>query len=156
MAWKADGVAFDALGPSEPFFVDGKNDVNENSVVLRLTYRCPACARPFRMLFTGDAGKKTEERLLERGVDVAADVLKVGHHGSAYSSTPRFIAAVHPHIGVISVGRHNLFGHPAASTLATLVDAGLAVFRTDRCGAITLRIETSISAETMIPCTSRG
>ena len=49
-----------------------------------------------------------------------ADVLKVGHHGSAYSSSPAFIAAVRPRYAIISVGRHNLFGHPASSTLETL------------------------------------
>jgi hypothetical protein len=49
-----DSVVLDALAPSEPLLADGPNDVNENSVVLRLTYRRADCARPFRMLFTGD------------------------------------------------------------------------------------------------------
>jgi hypothetical protein len=71
------------------------------------------------MLFTGDADAEAEQRFLSEGVDLHADVLKVGHHGSAYSSTPAFIAAVHPGFAIISVGRHNMFGHPAASTLET-------------------------------------
>jgi beta-lactamase superfamily II metal-dependent hydrolase len=54
-----------------------------------LTYRCTACARAFRMLFMGDAGAQSEARMLANGADLEADVLKVGHHGSAYSSTPR-------------------------------------------------------------------
>ena len=65
------------------------------------------------MLLTGDAGAQSEDRMLASGVDLAADVLKVGHHGSAYSSTAAFIAAVHPCYAVISVGRHNTFGYPA-------------------------------------------
>jgi competence protein ComEC len=108
-----DGVTLDALGPEEPLLADGSNDVNENSVVLRLTYRCTACARPFRMLFMGDAGAESEARMLATVADLEADVLKVGHHGSAYSSTATFIAAVRPRYALISVGRHNLFGHPA-------------------------------------------
>lgn len=157
-----DGVVFDALAPSEPLLADGTNDVNENSVVLRLTYSCPACAHPFRMLFTGDAGAQTEARMLASGVDLSADILKVGHHGSAYSSTPAFLAAVHAHDALISVGRHNLFGHPAPATLRALHDAGARVYRTDRCGAIIVRvrsittIETTLRADDAIrrePCT---
>ncbi len=55
-----DGVTFDALAPEEPLLAEGRNDVNENSVVLMMTYRCAACTTPFRMLFTGDAGAQTE------------------------------------------------------------------------------------------------
>jgi hypothetical protein len=77
-----DGITLDALGPEEPLLADGANDVNENSVVVRLTYRCAACARPFRMLFMGDAGAQSEARMLATGADLEADVLKVGHHGS--------------------------------------------------------------------------
>jgi beta-lactamase superfamily II metal-dependent hydrolase len=65
-----DGVALDALVPDEPLLVDGPNDVNENSVVLRMTYRCPSCTRSFRMLFMGDAGAQSEARLLTAGTDV--------------------------------------------------------------------------------------
>jgi len=65
-------------------------------------------------------------------------VLKVGHHGSAYSSTPAFISAVHPAYALISVGGHNLFGHPALSTLETLQRFGARIFRTDEDGAVTV------------------
>jgi competence protein ComEC len=133
-----DGVTFDALAPEEPLLAEGKNDVNENSVVLMMAYRCPSCRAPFRMLFTGDAGAQTEARVLASGADLRADVLKVGHHGSAYSSTPAFVGAVHPRYALISLGRHNLFGHPAATTLATLRREGAAIYRTDLCGAITV------------------
>jgi competence protein ComEC len=68
-------------------------------------------------------------------------VLKVGHHGSAYSSSPAFIAAVHPRYVVVSVGRHNIFGHPAPSTLATLKRFGARVYRTDENGAVTIQTD---------------
>ncbi len=145
-----DGITLDALGPDEPLLADGANDVNENSVVLRLTYRCTVCARPFRMLFMGDAGAQSETRMLAAGADLEADVLKVGHHGSAYSSTPAFIAAVQPRYSMISVGRHNLFGHPAQTTLTTLQQLGATVYRTDRCGAITVEAGPAITITPML------
>jgi competence protein ComEC len=74
----------------------------------------------FRELFMGDAGEDSEARLLAFGDDLRADVLKVGHHGNLYASTPAFIAAVRPRFAVISVGRHNTFGHPAARAIDTL------------------------------------
>jgi competence protein ComEC len=134
------------LSPCGALFADGKNDVNENSVVVMLAYR------DFRMLFMGDAGFAAEERLIERGVDLHADVLKVGHHGSAYSSAPGFVAAVYPRFAVISVGRHNPFGHPAAMTLATLRSVGATSYRTDLCGAVTLEAGTNTRALTALRC----
>ncbi len=141
-----DGVTFSVLSPCGALFADGANDVNENSVVGMLAYR------GFRMLFMGDAGFQAERRLLENGTDVRADVLKVGHHGSAYSSAARFVDAVHPRYALISAGRHNLFGHPATGTLTTLRGAGAFVYRTDRCGAII--VEPDAPVATALRCSS--
>jgi competence protein ComEC len=91
-----------------------------------------------RALLRGDAGQASEGRLLADRMDLREDVLKVGHHGSRYGSTPAFIAAVRPCVAIISVGRHNTFGHPAQSTLGTLEANSASIFRTDRCGAVTL------------------
>ncbi|MBD5653627.1 MAG: DNA internalization-related competence protein ComEC/Rec2 [Candidatus Eremiobacteraeota bacterium] len=126
-----DGVTLHFIGPSLPF-IEGSNEINDNSLAFMLQYR------NFRMLFTGDSGAAAERRFLNEGIDLHADVLKVGHHGSAYSSTPSFIAAVHPAYAIISVGRHNLFGHPAPVTIETLERAGARVCRTDEDGAITV------------------
>jgi competence protein ComEC len=141
-----DGVALSVLSPCGALLADGKNDVNENSVVTLLEYH------GFRMLFTGDGGFEAEQRLLQSGTDLQADVLKVGHHGSAYGSSAAFVAAVHPRYAVISVGRRNLFGHPAPATVKTLVESGTRVYRTDRCGAITLQLDATLVTATMIPC----
>jgi competence protein ComEC len=146
-----DGVTFDALAPEEPLLAEGRNDVNENSIVLMMTFR-RAGATPFRMLFTGDAGAQTEARVLASGVDVRADILKVGHHGSAYSSTPAFVAAVRARSALISVGRHNLFGHPAQTTLTTLQQLGTTVYRTDRCGAVSVEVGGATTITPLLGC----
>jgi competence protein ComEC len=85
-----------------------------------------------RALLTGDAGASTEESMLDRDLALAADLLKVPHHGSRTSTTPLFVAAVRPRVAILSCGRENRFGHPAAETLRTLAAAGVPVFRTDR------------------------
>lgn len=99
MRWESgDGVAIDILSPSMPFLVDTGDDVNENSIVTMLH------SRRFRELFMGDAGEKSEERLINAGDDLHADIVKVGHHGSAYASTSLFASHVRPGYAVISVG----------------------------------------------------
>jgi two-component system OmpR family response regulator len=80
------------------------------------------------------------------------DVLKVGHHGSAYSSTPGFIAAVRPRYALISAGRRNPLGHPLLITLATLQRLGTTVYRTDRCGAISVEAGPAIAITPMLRC----
>ncbi len=138
--WTDDGVTLDILAPSLPVLADTGDDINENSIVAMLHYN------GFRELFMGDAGESSEGRLLASGVDLHADVLKVGHHGSQYASTPPFIAAVDPQAAIISVGRHNTFGHPGPITLATLERAGATIYRTDHCGAISLHEGRSIAS----------
>ncbi len=150
-AWHTrDGVTLRFIGPSLPLIAGSRNDINENSVAFVLEYRS------FRMLFTGDAGAAAEQRFLAEGIDLHANVLKVGHHGSAYGSTPAFLAAVHPQAAVISVGRHNLFGHPAAATLAALRNAGAAIYRTDEDGAVSIASDgTGFEVATMLGASSR-
>jgi competence protein ComEC len=144
MRWlSGDGVTLDVLAPSMPFLSDTGDDVNENSVVLMLR------AGGFRELFMGDAGEASETRLLADGDDLDANVVKVGHHGSRYASTLVFVNAVHPRIAVISVGRHNTFGHPAPATIEVWHDTGADVLRTDQCGAISL---ADGSPTTMLRC----
>lgn len=105
MSWTSgDGVSLDVLAPSMPFLADTGDDVNENSIVIMLH------AGAFRELFMGDAGEASEARLLASGGDLHAVVVKVGHHGSRYTSTAAFVTAVDPRLAAISVGRHNTFG----------------------------------------------
>jgi competence protein ComEC len=135
------GVAFNlgptthvrVLGPELPLLTGTASDINNNSVVLRVEFGRTS------ILMTGDAQSEAEARLLSHGeADLSADILKVGHHGSAYSSTPAFLAAVRPKIAIISCGLHNVFGHPSPRTLAALRAAGAIVYRTDLDGGITV------------------
>lgn len=103
---------------------------NEGGIVAELQYGEAG------MLLMADVGVGVEARLL--ALDRAAlksDVLKVGHHGSKYSSSNVFVAAVMPEVAVISVGK-NSYGHPTQETLATLRGAGAEVLRTDEKGTI--------------------
>ena len=138
--WQTDdGVRLLFLTSSGSSIEEAKDPINENSLVVRL--EC-ACGRrhAFRVLFMGDAGIVSEKLLLARHTDLSADVLKVGHHGSAYASSPEFLAAVRPKNAVISDGRHNLYHHPAPRTLAALRAARASIWRTDRCGGIVLSV----------------
>jgi competence protein ComEC len=138
--WRfGDGTALAFVGPLG-FVDDPRDEVNENSLVAMLTVPCEAGGHR-RILFTGDAGAAAEEQLLAAHLELRADVLKVGHHGSRYSSTPAFIAAVDPTLAVISDGRHNLYHHPAPSTLVTLGRIGARVHRTDLDGGLTVSVD---------------
>lgn len=114
---------------------DGKSgnpDMNNNSIVGRLTYG------DFSMLFTGDAEKEEERTILDSGAKVKSDILKVAHHGSKTSSSAAFIKEVSPKLALISAGAGNSYGLPHNVTLKTLDKAGIKVLRTDQDGTITI------------------
>lgn len=108
----------------------GYDDLNNYSAVIRIQYGETA------FLLTGDAGTVSEAQMLASGVNLKADVLKIGHHGSSHSSSIRFLAAVSPQYAVISVGAGNDYGHPSEKTIAKLGKAGIKVLRTDQLGTI--------------------
>lgn len=83
-------------------------------------------------LFTGDAEKLSEIQMLRNGIDLSADVLKLGHHGSSTSSHDNFMDEVDPDYAVISVGEDNSYGHPHKETLQILKDRKIKVYRTDK------------------------
>mgnify|MGYP002511189362 FL=1 len=89
-----------------------------------------------KFLFTGDAEEEAEEDIAANGMDISADVLKIGHHGSRTSSSKEFMDAVSPEYAVISCGEDNEYGHPHAATLNTLRGMGVKVFRTDEQGSL--------------------
>jgi competence protein ComEC len=116
---------------------------NNASLVLKLSYGHTS------ILFTGDVEAEVEERIVSSGteddIDVSlldVDVLKVAHHGSAYSSGKAFLDAVDPQAAIISVGRNN-FGHPSEKVLNLLKESNVECFRTDECGAVVLKSDGS-------------
>ena len=104
--------------------------LNLYSIVLMLTYG----ERSF--LFTGDAEVPNEEDMLSSGINLSADVLKVGHHGSVSSTSKEFLAAVNPLFAIICCGEGNRYGHPHEETLQKL--EGITTYRTDTNGTITV------------------
>jgi competence protein ComEC len=103
---------------------------NENSIVIHLRYGC------FDALLAGDAGAQVERELHATVPQV--EVLKVGHHGSAGSTTLEWLAELEPQVAVISVGP-NRYGHPAPEVLERLAARDVAIRRTDRGGTVTIR-----------------
>ena len=103
---------------------------NNTSIVVKVEFGDTS------FLFTGDMEKDAETDMLDYGMDVSADVLKVGHHGSSTSTGYRFLYEVDPEYAVISVGKDNTYGHPHRETVAILGDAGVPMLRTDELGTI--------------------
>ena len=124
--WTLGGAQISVLGPLR----DYENN-NDNSLVLRVEYGDTS------FLFTGDMGLTPEDELVESGAELSADVLKVGHHGSAGSTGYVFLREVMPAYAVISVGAGNSYGHPSDDALSRLRDAEAVVCRTDLQGTIT-------------------
>lgn len=93
----------------------------------------------FDVLITGDMDAATEARLLRGYALPDIELLVVGHHGSRYSNSEALLDAVTPEVAVISVGR-NSYGHPAEDTLERLEQRGIAVYRTDLSGAVTITV----------------
>lgn len=106
----------------------GEND-NEGSVVAKVSH-----GRASAVLM-GDAGIKTEFTLLGR-LDWRAEVLKIGHHGSRFSTSEAWLRAVQPKWGVVSCGLNNRYGHPHRATLDRLREAQVNVARTDEEGNV--------------------
>lgn len=135
-----DGLEFDVLSPANSDwkvfnkksegFGGGGNDVNDTSIVGKLIYN------NFSIMFMGDATAKIENQLLSYGDGLKSDVLKVGHHGSKYSSFTNFLKTVAPKAGIIEAGIKNFYGHPSPAALSRFKMFDINVFRTDQDGDI--------------------
>lgn len=120
-SFELGGATIDVIGPLNLYY----EDANDLSLVLRVTYG------DTRFLLTGDMEEVSERELVEAEVDLKADVLKVGHHGSSSSTSYRFLRAVAPTYGVISLAAANEYGHPHNAPMSRLMDADVTIFRTD-------------------------
>jgi competence protein ComEC len=135
-AFAFGGAGFRVLSPPvEPEADSGisERQRNDESLVMKVTYGSTSA------LLEGDAEKKAEEEIA--GEDPQADLLKVAHHGSATSTIPELLAAVHPRFAVISVGLRNVYGHPKPQVLARLGEAHVATYRTDLDGAVSFYLD---------------
>jgi len=117
---------FDVYLPQGSLAGKSFGDLNEASIVGRLTYG------DVDFLLTGDAGKPEEAVMLQSGNPLQSEVLKLGHHGSRFSTGETFLRAVAPSYATASMGEGNSYGHPHAETLALLERFGIPLFRTDQ------------------------
>lgn len=107
-----------------------KENLNDTSIVLRLVYKKTS------YLFMGDASVSVEKKILNK--DISSNVLKVGHHGSQYSSSAQFLAKVKPQYAVIQVGNNNIYNHPKQVIINKLKRINSTIYRTDQKGTIIL------------------
>ena len=122
-------VNLTVLNPVQPLEFTSQN---ENSVVMRLQIGQSS------FLLMGDAQSDAEESILQSGLEINSDVLKVGHHGSNSSTTEAFLNAVSPSIAIISAGENYQYGHPHQETLDKLFAHGIAVYGTYESGSIVI------------------
>lgn len=120
----------DCLHPTADFVTD---DDNEASMILLLNIE------GFRVLFTGDGASEAEAAASPLSLNI--DLLKVGHHGSKYSSGEDFLEKLNPKAAVISCGKNNRYGHPHKEVLQRLDNLGCRRLATPQSGAITAEIE---------------
>ena len=111
---------------------DEYDDLNNYSLVTRLDVGNSS------FLFTGDCEAVCEQEMIDAGMDLDVDILKVGHHGSSTSSSEAFLESASPEVAVISCGVNNEYGHPHDETLEKLDAIGCDVLRTDLNGDITI------------------
>lgn len=138
------GYTIEVLGPCPD--IAPEQGANDNSLVLRIQSGDRAA------LFPGDAERWAEARLMLTDRMLSADFLKVGHHGSRSSSTPEFVARVHPRVASVSSGRRNRFGHPHAETLHTLAALGVLALRLDQCGSVEWQTDGQRQAARTFAC----
>jgi competence protein ComEC len=146
-AW--DDVQGKFLWPEPSSATPSEAARNDDSLVLKLRYADRA------MMLPGDAEKEAEREMLSEisEDELRAEVLKIGHHGSKNSTTAEFLAAVKPRVAIISVGEDNPYGHPNAELLERLANAGVRVLRTDRNGAVHIRMDSkSLEVRCFVPC----
>jgi competence protein ComEC len=124
-----------AVHPPDPLMCGTASDVNNNSLVLRVTWGT------VDFLFTGDIELEAEAAILDRSETIDAEVLKVAHHGSDSSSSAAFLSAAGPSQAIISVGATNPYGHPGREALQRLRDVGATVHRTDLHGNVQVQTD---------------
>jgi len=127
-----NGIELEVLNPPQDFFEETSHDIDNNGVVLRLTWG------KVSFLFTADIREEVEFELIGQRANLRSTVLKVAHHGSETSTTSQFLAAVAPEVAVISVGADNTFGHPSPEVVERLTDrlGEGNVYRMDKDGTI--------------------
>ncbi|MDO5291335.1 MAG: DNA internalization-related competence protein ComEC/Rec2 [bacterium] len=124
-------LSFTCLHPTYEYVPESANDY---SLVLSLEYK------DFSMLCTGDLSSKGEDALLANNMQ-SYDVLKVGHHGSKYSTSIEFLNVIHPKVAIISCGKNNQYGHPHKELIERLKEKVSDTYITTDTGMITIKTD---------------
>jgi competence protein ComEC len=139
--WEWDGVRFEMLHPAAAMYADPTPKANARSCTLKISNGRTA------ILLAGDIEAAQEARLVEANADVLrADVLLAPHHGSGTSSTPAFLQAVGPSVGIFQVGYRNRYRHPKREVYARYGEMGIRRLRTDESGAVMLDFGETVQA----------
>lgn len=148
IVWLAERTVF-SIG-TYTFSLDALNspdlpEDNDGSMFVRLD------GPNMSAVFSGDASSAAERAMLAKGDDWSARILKAGHHGSRFSGCMEWLEAVRPTVVVVSCGRNNTYGHPAADALSRYSQMGAVVYRTDRDGTVTFELSPSGAATVQKP-----
>jgi len=145
-AFTFGGAQIQVLAPFRGY-QPGAEPANNDSLVLHVKNGATS------LLLEGDAEAPVEQAMLAEP-DLASTLLKVGHHGSATSTRPEFLARVAPRLAVISCGLRNRYGHPRQEVLEELEEAQVRTFRTDIHGASCFALDGKSAQE--IDCSRDG
>lgn len=116
------------------YYDSSNSDENNRSVVIM------ANCRDSKFLLTGDSEVSLENEIIDYGINIDCDVLKVAHHGSKSSTSDNFLKLSSPEYAVISVGRENSYGHPSGSVLDKLYYKDVTILRTDYVGEVAFEV----------------
>ncbi len=130
-----DGVKFLVFNPTESLSGKFLPKRNNGGIILKLVYGSQS------VLLTADVEKPVEEKLVQSGVKIDSDFLKVAHHGSKTSSTENFLKKTSPLLAFIEVGKDNKYGHPTREVLQRLEDFKIPYYRTDMDGTVELVLD---------------
>ena len=125
-------ATFEIIGPINA----PTGNLNNYSTVIKVSFG------EMDVIMTGDAEKDVEADILRTGIDLNAEILKVGHHGSDTSTSTAFLDAINPQYALISAKVGNKYNHPTAETMQSLEDRNIEVYRTDECGTVVATITT--------------
>ena len=126
----SDDLKLKILYPLENLTNQKFDDLNQTALVSQLIYQ------KTNFIFMGDLPQEEEKEMLKNQINYQSDVIKIGHHGSKYSTSEELLQAVKPTLAIIQVGKDNKFGHPDLVTLRRLQRKGIAILRTDLNGDI--------------------
>lgn len=114
----------------------GFSDEGGNADSLCLLASLATSGGTWTALFCGDAESDQLKEMIDEGALGDIDIYKVGHHGSKAALTESIVETIRPEISLVSAGKGNRYGHPAAQTLSLLDNVGSHVFRTDEMGDV--------------------